>query len=72
MYNDDINHWIFQPRTVFLGLCLPDSCTPTEVLQMARISEPEDSLNSIQHIAVRSPTIKHYDLWADGTFIALL
>lgn len=59
-------------RLIFLGLCLPATCTPDEVLQMARISEADDPLNSIQHIMVRSPTIKHYNLWTDGTFLTLL
>lgn len=59
-------------RVIFLGLCLPASCSPDEVLQMARLIEADDPLNSIEHIDVRSPTLKHYDLWSDGTFIALL
>lgn len=59
-------------RQIFVGLCLPATCTTDEVLQMARFSEADDPFNSIQHIAVRSPTIKHYDLWADATFLTLL
>lgn len=57
---------------IFLGLCLPETCTPEEVLNMARISKADDPLNSVQHIMVRSPTLKHYDLWSDATFIVLL
>ena len=39
---------------------------------MARSSKADDPYNGIQHLMVRSPSIKHYDIWTDATFIVLL
>ncbi|XP_059622224.1 nose resistant to fluoxetine protein 6 [Phlebotomus argentipes] len=62
------------PRTLYIGLCLPSSCTEADVLAMAK-NLHEDKNEGQSHttiLDVRSPTKKRYEFTSDPTFYILL
>lgn len=63
---------MFQPRTVYIGMCLPTTCSTDEVLLMAQHSQTQSVRFDVDVQAVRSPTQSPYDYWADSTFVVLV
>lgn len=61
------------PRTIRLGMCLPNACSYNDIERMALLAD--DSLRT-QHqlrvIMVRSPTENIYEYWNDRTFLILM
>ncbi len=59
-------------RTVYIGLCLPSTCTNHDVKVMGRYSQKLQSNRQVTIISVRSPTQNPYNYGADRTFIILV
>ncbi|KAJ6620116.1 Nose resistant to fluoxetine protein 6, partial [Pseudolycoriella hygida] len=59
------------PRTIYTGLCLPSTCTNSDVKMMGRFSQMSESNRQVTILAVRSPTQNPYNYGADRTFIIL-
>lgn len=59
------------PRTVYIGLCLPATCTNNDVKMMGRFSQKAQSNRQVTILAVRSPTQNPYNYGADRTFVIL-
>lgn len=59
-------------RTVYIGLCLPATCTNDDVKLMGRFSQKSQSSHQVTIMAVRSPTQNPYNYGADRTFVILV
>lgn len=61
------------PRTIRLGMCLPNACSYGDIERMALLA---DENSKVQHqldvIMVRSPTENVYEYWNDRTFVILM
>lgn len=60
------------PRTVYVGICLPSTCTNNDVKVMGKFSQKSLSNRQVTILAVRSPTQNPYDYGSDRTFIILV
>lgn len=61
-----------QPRTIRLGMCLPNACSYDDIERMAILADDPVSQHQLEVIMVRSPTENVYEYWNDRTYIILM
>lgn len=59
-------------RVVYIGACLPSSCSNDDVKTMAQLSIKSIKSRDVQYLNVRSPTDGKFNIWNDSTFRILL
>lgn len=59
-------------RVIYIGACLPSTCSMEDVNNMVVLSMKPTQSRSIAILDIRSPTIKHFNLWEDSTFRILV
>lgn len=64
--------YLFQPRTIFIGVCLPTTCDKEDVFIIAESAGRKFETKAVEIKDVRIPNSDGFSLWTDGTFIIML
>ncbi|XP_017065097.1 uncharacterized protein LOC108103880 [Drosophila eugracilis] len=59
-------------RTIYVGMCLPSSCSITDIGQMTPKAHVELPSRDLRVLDIRVPTDKEFNIWADKTFCLLI
>ncbi|XP_052856836.1 uncharacterized protein LOC128265072 [Drosophila gunungcola] len=59
-------------RTIYVGMCLPSSCSIADIGQMSSKAHLELSSRDLRVLDIRVPTDKEFNIWADKTFCLLI
>ncbi|XP_054729042.1 O-acyltransferase like protein-like [Anastrepha obliqua] len=63
---------IFVTRTIYVGVCLPSSCSTKEVNTLAEFTQQPTATRNIKVLDVRMPSNKKFNLYDDRTFWILI
>ncbi|XP_033171238.1 uncharacterized protein LOC117148124 isoform X2 [Drosophila mauritiana] len=59
-------------RTIYVGMCLPSSCSIADIGQMSSRAHVELPSRDLRVLDIRVPTDKEFNIWADKTFCLLI
>ncbi|EDW26102.1 GL26963 [Drosophila persimilis] len=59
-------------RTIYVGMCLPSSCSIPDVHEMSSHARVELPTRDLRVLDIRVPTDKEFNIWADKTFCLLI
>lgn len=61
-----------QLRIIYVGMCLPSSCSIADIGQMSSRAHVELPSRDLRVLDIRVPTDKEFNIWADKTFCLLM
>lgn len=61
-----------QLRTIYMGLCLPSTCSIKDVDNMSGYARHELPSRELRVTDIRVPTDTEFNIWSDKTFCLLM
>ncbi|XP_067638843.1 nose resistant to fluoxetine protein 6-like isoform X2 [Eurosta solidaginis] len=59
-------------RTIYVGVCLPSSCSTNEVNTLVELAKHSSSTRTVKLLEVRTPSNKNFSIYDDRTFWVLI